>query len=106
DHNADGIGDVCDPHPGVKGDCFVLLETFADPATVTNHWKTIGTGTATWVNGKVQLMPAGAGGVALVALDDNGQPLAGTFDVQVDALASIKTDQSHIAAVSNLVDLT
>lgn len=35
----DGIGDLCDPNPRRTGDCLLLFDAFADPATFAAHWR-------------------------------------------------------------------
>lgn len=34
----DGIGDRCDPNPSRTGDCLLLFDAFADPASFAMHW--------------------------------------------------------------------
>lgn len=49
DADADGIGDRCDPHPSMSGDCILLLDTFATLGcwTAYESWQTCGSALCT-----------------------------------------------------------
>ncbi|HSD87647.1 MAG TPA: thrombospondin type 3 repeat-containing protein [Kofleriaceae bacterium] len=101
----DGVGDACDPHPTDPGDCLLLLDTFVDPAAFANHWQPfLQLGGAPALDpqpDRVRITPVGNYPGGFVALDDQGQPLTGTFGVQLLAAATFPVDQTEVGAVSN-----
>ncbi len=108
DVDGDRIGDLCDPHPTVGTDCLRLLDALADPAQVAQHWRALPAGTtevAAAADGVHLFDTAKLGAAAgLVALDDAGSVLTGSFAVQVAGTSVVKVGQT--AAVSNLTDPT
>lgn len=104
--DSDGVGDACDPRPVVAGDCLIVLDTFADPALFTQHWRAYGFASSLpqveLADGEVLVTPEVPS--ALAALDDTGEPFAGTFDVQLVGTTMFGTEQASLVARSNLID--
>lgn len=93
--DADAVGDLCDPHPAFGGDCVILVETFADPATFDTNWDVIGMRSEVHpAKGFVELAP-GSGDVGIVA-----RGLDGKFDVELHGGAEVATN-ARVEAVSN-----
>jgi hypothetical protein len=61
DTDTDGLGDYCDPHPTVAGDCILFFDTFAnlDCWQTYEAWSTCGTGVCSpMAMGTLDLKPA------------------------------------------------
>lgn len=102
----DAVGDACDAYPDVGGDCLVLFDTFSEPTLFEQHWQGSHAGTPPTVMasaGSITIDPIDAPNPpppsTFVALDDQGTPLGGVFDVQV--VAQVKVVTGELAAVSN-----
>ena len=87
DFEIDGIGDICDPDPRAATECLILFESFANVTPFENRWrvlKSMTSGAAYLANaGSVALQPKSSDYFSIIALDDAGQPLTGTFDVTI-----------------------
>jgi len=96
----DLIGDSCDPRPIGTGDCLIVIDSFTDPAKFLDHWDVLGApdNIVTPGPGSVVITPTAAG-VAIVARDEHGAVLAGTFDVQVSV--RLQSVLAVVRAVSN-----
>jgi hypothetical protein len=108
DADGDGVGDACDYHPGTKGDCLYLLDTFLDPSAFASGWQVLAPTTKglTPEVDDVHLSPSHAGGpMALLALDDSGAPLTGTYGLEVTGTMGFTAGMPGIAAVTNLTGL-
>jgi hypothetical protein len=106
DFDGDGIGDVCDPEPTSATDCLIVFDSFDDPAALEQHWRVLAdAGAAASVeptSGAVILHPKVDSELTLIALDDAGEPLLGTFDVQMLGRADLTT--GTVAAGSRMLD--
>jgi hypothetical protein len=106
DFDQDGVGDVCDPQPTRANDCLVVFDSFSDPTAFAKHWRIVKTASAATVEpaiGSVVLRPRSSSNLAIIVLDDNANPLRGTFDVQLIGQAKLTT--GGLGAASRFVDL-
>jgi hypothetical protein len=109
DLDRDGVGDVCDPHVKAMADCLVLFDSFDDPSAFTAHWTTLSfppdTPIPTPSAGEVHVEATTGQTMAIVALDDNGQVIAGTYDVQFLGRMQPTTDFSGAYAATRLTSI-
>ncbi|HUS29567.1 MAG TPA: thrombospondin type 3 repeat-containing protein [Kofleriaceae bacterium] len=100
--DADEVGDGCDPHPTLDGDCLVLVDSFRTPELFPLHWRvfhaTGDSSTFTPGDGFVQITPGGTGGATTAVLEGT-TPYTGRFDVQIRAEAALGANGS-IGALS------
>jgi hypothetical protein len=102
DYDGDRVGDACDPHPTLAGDCLIAFDTFVDPDRLLEHWRVLAASEPALDAriGSVSITPTSP--TVLVARDESGADLEGTFDVQI--LASATLTSGRVAAVSNAID--
>lgn len=102
DFENDGIGDACDPQPTQALDCLVVFDTFRDPGAFAQHWKLLkasgSPATAEPAAGHVTLHPMVNQDFAMIALDGDGKPLLGTFDVEVIGHADLTTGTAWVGS--------
>lgn len=98
----DLVGDLCDPHPDVPGDCLVLFDSFTQPAAFASHWTVRADPGATPMitpgEGAVSVDPRSARAM-LIATDDAGVVIDGLFDVQLAGRVQLR--QGSLVAVSS-----
>jgi hypothetical protein len=104
--DSDGIGDACDPRPVVPGDCLILVDTLLDAAAFSAHWKILAepgdTPDVRADSGVITVTPHASYRVAIIALDDDGVALGGTYDVEVAArVAPVVAYDAIVGAISN-----
>jgi len=83
--DGDELGDLCDPHPTSGSDCLVVLDTFADPARLFEHWQVVGGDRASVVAevGRLSLRPRTGENLALAAIGADGMLLGDDHDLLV-----------------------
>lgn len=88
--DTDAVGDACDPHARIDGDCLVLVDTFT---TFGDPWQ--GNASIAQGDGVITVTPASPDSVVTLRLAQNG-----TFDVQL--LAAAQLASGAVFAMSNL----
>jgi hypothetical protein len=90
--DGDMIGDACDPHPTLAGDCLVLQDTFLDPGAFARSWKAQGDNPEIIAEpGHARVIPKTTYTAQLVALDEQGMVLLGAFDIIALAETHLET---------------
>lgn len=106
DGDLDQVGDACDPRPDITGDCLVVFDSFSAPDELDAHWQRYALGGVTPVvdaqPGHVRIDPGSTMPFTLVARGEDGSPLAGLFDVQL--LASATLTAGSVEAVTRASD--
>ncbi len=113
--DVDALGDACDPHPEDDGDCLLVLDTFADPAAVAMHWRTLSDEPAPDVRvepGSVILTPAAVppatgDGIAFLATDAilQGVIVDVTARGRLPVLSVDASQRAQVSAVTNMSTL-
>jgi len=109
DYDMDSVGDACDTHPAAAGDCLYLLDTFVDPSLFAREWQVVPSSAVDAVAKDVDLVRVSAmmagGPVALLALDDTGAPVVGSYDLEVTGNGAVSVNTQGITAVSNVSEV-
>lgn len=103
--DSDAIGDLCDPHPTLNGDCLILVDTFTDPTTFAAHWLVRPATPAPVLTPSttgLMIDPPNTKRTQLVPLTDGGTPFHGIYDGVLLATTSQTTgSELGIAATTS-----
>jgi hypothetical protein len=82
----DEVGDDCDPNPTAGIDCLVLIDRFADAASLTTNWELLGAGsdpppTLEHAGDHIVFTPKGTNRPAFMLARHEGARLVGRFSV-------------------------
>lgn len=99
--DSDLIGDACDPHARIAGDCLLFLDTFDDGAALAEHWEVEPPSSVTAGVSVITVAPSDAAStVILRPRDATGTTFAGVSDPQLLGTAQLTT--GSVFAMSNL----
>jgi hypothetical protein len=100
DFDGEGVGDVCDPQPKTPNDCLIVFDSFDNAGAFAQHWRVLADATANAtaepLAESIVLHPKLDRELTLIALDDAGMPLLGTFDVQMIGRADLTTGSAAV----------
>ncbi len=102
--DADTVGDACDAHPAVDGDCLIVFDGIASQASFAAHWRVTSSMGQPAINdaaGGVELAPIDTGIILAVVLDEQDNPLSGATDINLLGRVAFGTTEGAVAAVSN-----